>query len=63
MNIPVIGNAVLFKKWCDKENEYMSKKLYNIKPKINLKCPESFMFSKQRFKNSNNYYSNYNFLY
>lgn len=57
MHTPVISNNILFKKWCDKENEYMSRRLSAIEPKINIKCPESFEFSKTKFKQSSNNYS------
>jgi len=41
-----VYNRHLFKKWNDHENMVMSKKLSNVKPAINIICPESFVFSK-----------------
>ena len=35
--------------WTTLSNEYMAKKLQNAKTKINMKCPESFDFYKNRF--------------
>jgi hypothetical protein len=53
------GKSLNYKVWLDqRENEYMSAKLTNAKSKINMQCPESFSFSKNRklIKNSINIY-------
>jgi hypothetical protein len=57
MQIPTISNNILFKKWCDKENQYMSDRLFTVKSKVNFKCPESFQFSKIKIKSNVNHYS------
>jgi hypothetical protein len=46
MQNPQMYNRHLFKKWNDHENLIMSKKLSNVKPSINIICPESFVFAK-----------------
>ncbi len=45
------SNSILFKKWNEVENEYMSKRLFNIKSEINTKCPHSFINA--NIKNAN----------
>ena len=46
MQNPQNYNRHLFKKWNDHENLIMSKKLSNVKPAVNIICPESFTFAK-----------------
>jgi hypothetical protein len=58
MQFPIVGNTVLLKKWCDKENEYMSRRLFNVRSKLRMECPESFVFSKARPKTNNKNRSN-----
>jgi hypothetical protein len=50
MQKPVVFNRHLNKKWKEKENDIMIKKLSQAKPQINMKCPESFEFYKTQFK-------------
>lgn len=49
MHRPIVFNRHLNEKWSTKENEYMIERLKNIKPKINVKIPESFYFYKHQF--------------
>jgi hypothetical protein len=49
MHRPFIINRHLNEHWTTLSNEYMAKKLQNAKPKINMKCPESFEFYKTQF--------------
>ena len=44
-----IINRHLNEQWTTLSNEYMAKKLQNAKTKLNMKCPESFDFYKNRF--------------
>jgi hypothetical protein len=50
MQKPIVFNRHLNKKWGEKDNDIMIKKLNGVKPKIDKRCPESFMFYKTQFK-------------
>ena len=50
MQAPVVHNPILSRKWCDRENDYMSRKINTAKTELSFKCPESFMFSKSKPK-------------
>ena len=52
MQKPIIFNRNLNKKWGEKENDIMVDKLINVKSKVDMKCPESFVFYKTQFKKS-----------
>ena len=57
MQAPLVGNNLIFRRWCDKENEYMSRKLNGIKSELRVKCPQSFTFSKNKNKTNINTFS------
>jgi hypothetical protein len=60
MQVPIIPNPVLSRKWCNRENDYMSRKINTVKPDINFQTPESFVFSKSKPKsNLRNYSKNF----
>ena len=46
---PIVFNRHLNSKWSSKNNEIMVDKLRNIKPSVNMQCPESFNFYKTQF--------------
>ena len=46
---PFIFNKRLNDHWKTYNNEYMARKLQNVKPMINMKCPESFKFYQNQF--------------
>ncbi len=50
MQKPVVFNRHLNKKWGEKENDIMVNKLSKVKAKIDVRCPESFVFYKTQFK-------------
>jgi hypothetical protein len=37
-----LGDNILVKKWTYKQNEYMSNRLDQVQPFVDMKCPESF---------------------
>ncbi len=46
----MVFNRHLNRKWGEKENDIMIDKLINVKCKVDIKCPESFIFFKTQFK-------------
>lgn len=60
MQVPIIQNPVLCRKWNNIENEYMSRKINTAKPGINFQIPESFAFSKSKPKKNLRNYSKIN---
>ena len=50
MQKPKVFNRTLSKKWAEEENVFIVNKLNNVKAKINLECPESFVFYQTQFK-------------
>ena len=52
MQEPLKCNNILFKKWCDRENVYMSKRLKSVKALVNMQTPESYVYAKNRIKSS-----------
>lgn len=49
MRKPFVLNARLNEIYKSEQNRYMAKRLGNVKPLINSKCPESFSFYKNNF--------------
>lgn len=49
MHKPIIFNRYLNSKWNVASNLLMKEKLETVKPKVNIKCPESFSFYKNTF--------------
>jgi hypothetical protein len=52
MQKPLVFNRYLNKKWNEKENDVMINKLNGVKSKVNVQCPESFVFYKTQFRKS-----------
>ncbi|MCQ2821409.1 MAG: hypothetical protein MJ252_29465 [archaeon] len=50
MQKPIVFNRFLNEKYSVENNLLMKTKLEKVKPKINMKCPESFAFYKNQFR-------------
>lgn len=59
---PLVFNRHLNKKWNEKENDVMVKKLSEVTKEVNQECPESFMFYKTQFKKTQTRNNRCNFL-
>ena len=53
MQKPLILNEILYRKHFQEQNKYLKMKLCNAKPIVNSNCPESFIFSKNKFNKIN----------
>jgi len=50
MQKPLVYNRYIHQKNMNKTNDYMLTKLSKVKPMVDVKCPESFSFSKVAVK-------------
>ena len=53
MRRPFILNNRLNDLYRSEQNKYMANKLENAKPRVNSKCPESYIFYKNQFHKRN----------
>lgn len=49
MRKPFILNARLNELYKNEQNKYMAYKLENARPRVNIRCPESYLFYKNQF--------------
>jgi hypothetical protein len=50
MQKPIVFNRKLHKKWAEEENIFMMNKLNNVKAKVDIYCPESYVFYQTQFR-------------
>lgn len=62
MHKPVVLNKYLDRKWSENENEKMLKRLTNVKKSVDINCPESFKYFKERKKEIHHFADCNNFI-
>ncbi len=50
MQKPKVFNRTLNKKWAEEENIIMINKLSSVKAKVDIHCPESYVFYQTQFR-------------